>query len=75
MLQLLEGQVVQHRFEVLWELGDKACNVEIRVHSVAHCKVVSFSQNLDSMWERSLASYSLLESSAGCSPNVDFSVE
>ena len=67
--------MVQHFFDVLWELSHKAGDIDESVDTVRKREVISFGQDLNTVREGALATDSLLESSARCPPNVDLTIE
>ena len=75
VLKLCESQMVQHFSDVFWELSHEAGDINESVYTVRKREVISFGQDLNTVREGTLATDSLLESSARCSPNVDLTIE
>jgi len=75
VLKLNEGEVLNHRPEVFVELSYEARHVEISIHSVAEGEVVSFSENLNAVWEIPLPSYTFLESGTCCPSAINLSIK
>lgn len=67
--------MLYHFFEIIIKLCHETWNIQIRIRSIRERKVVSFSENFDSMREIALPTYTLLESSTCSSPTIDFTVE
>ena len=60
---------------VFVELSHKAAHIEIGIYSVRQSKVVSLSQDSNSMGERSMATDRLLECGTRGPATIDLSVE
>ena len=75
MLQLFEGQVVQHFLKILRELGHKSRNLQEGVHSDRQSEVVSLGEDLYSVGEVALPTNSFLERGGCSSSDIDLSIK
>lgn len=67
--------MVDYAVEIIWELSYEAGYIKIGVDSVTQSKVISFCQDFNTVWESTLTTDTLLESSTSCSSTVDFSIK
>lgn len=75
MTQLNKCKVVEQDFQVLFELSDKAGNIQERIHSIAKREVVGLCQDLNTVRERALPANSFLEGCTRSSAAIYLSVE
>jgi len=75
MLEFHLEQMLKNMTIVFFILSHKARNIQVSIDPVAESEVICFCEDLYAMREIPLPPHTLLESSTGSSPAVDFSIE